>query len=77
MTLPPVFRLAPPEELRACKAHLGKHDIAITGSSDHGVSQSLYIKDPDDIEIELYVAADLKLWHDHPDIVATVNPIRL
>lgn len=65
------------DELRACKAHLEQHGIAILGSSDHGVSQSLYLKDPDGIEIELYVDADLKLWRDNPAIVATVRPLQL
>lgn len=65
------------DELRECKALLERHDVAILGISDHGVSQSLYIKDPDGIEIELYVDADPALWRDNPAAVATVKPLRL
>jgi len=65
------------DELRECKAHLEQQGVAILGSSDHGVSQSLYLKDPDGIEIELYVDADPRLWRDDPAAVATVKPLRL
>ncbi len=65
------------DELRECKAHLEQHGVAILGSSDHGVSQSLYIKDPDGIEIELYVDSDPVLWRDDPAAVATIKPLRL
>ena len=65
------------DELRACKRHLEKNDIPILGSSDHHVSQSLYIQDPDGIEIELYVDADPAIWRDNPTALATVKPLRL
>lgn len=64
-------------ELRECKAYLEHHGVAIRGSSDHGVSQSLYIEDPDGIEIELYVDADPALWRDDPGAVLTTRPLRL
>jgi catechol-2,3-dioxygenase len=44
----------------------------ITGSSDHGVSHSLYITDPDGIELELY--ADVPGWEDSNERVATIRP---
>lgn len=65
------------DELRDCKAHLEQHGVAILGSSDHGVSQSLYIDDPDGIEIELYVDADPALWRDNPSAVMTIRPLKL
>lgn len=65
------------DELRECKAHLEKHGIQITGMSDHAVSQSLYLTDPDGIEIELYVDADPALWKNNPGAVAVVKPLRL
>ena len=65
------------DELRACKAHLEQHGIAILGTSDHNVSQSIYIQDPDRIDIELYVDADPALWKDNPEAVAVVRPLRL
>ena len=63
------------DELRECKSHLEQHGIPILGMSDHGVSQSLYLKDPDGIEIELYVDADPAVWRDNPAAVATVKPL--
>ncbi|MDP2694475.1 MAG: VOC family protein [Gallionella sp.] len=65
------------DELRECKAHLERHGVAILGSSDHGVSQSLYIEDPDGIEIELYVDADPALWRDNLAAVMTTKPLKL
>lgn len=64
-------------ELRECKAHLEQRGVAILGMSDHGVSQSLYLADPDGIEIELYVDADPALWKDNVEAVMTVKPLRL
>ncbi len=65
------------DELRACKAHLESHHVTIIGMSDHGVSQSLYLYDPDGIEIELYVDADPALWRDDPGAVLTTKRLML
>ena len=65
------------DELRAFKAHLENHGVAILGMSDHRVSQSLYIADPDGIEIEILVDADPKIWQENPAAVATVEPLKL
>ena len=65
------------DELRACMQHLEQHNVPILGSSDHRVSQSLYIQDPDGIEIELYVDADPAVWRDDPGAVATVKPLHI
>ena len=65
------------DELRACKAHLEQHGVTILGTTDHNVSQSIYIQDPDGIDIELYVDADPALWKGNPEAVAVVRPLRL
>jgi len=65
------------DELRECKAHLEKHGVQLIGMSDHGVSQSLYLTDPDGNEIELFVDADPALWRDNVAAVMTVKPLRL
>ncbi len=65
------------DELRACKAHLETNGISIFGMSDHGVSQSLYIQDPDGIEIELYVDADPTIWKNDPGAVLTTKRLIL
>jgi catechol 2,3-dioxygenase len=65
------------DELRACKAHLEANGVSISGMSDHGVSQSLYIQDPDGIEIELYVDADPAIWQDDPGAALTTKLLQL
>ncbi len=62
------------DELRAAKLELGRAGLAIDGMSDHTVSQSLYLRDPDGNEVELYVDAESVPWQDHPELV--LSPIR-
>jgi catechol 2,3-dioxygenase len=37
-------------------------DIALEGASDHGVSEALYLRDPDDNGVELYWDRPKELW---------------
>jgi catechol 2,3-dioxygenase len=37
--------------------------------SDHTVSQSLYLRDPDGNEVELYVDTDESMWENDPATV--------
>lgn len=62
------------DELRQAKRELEQAGIAIDGMSDHTVSQSLYLKDPDGNEVELYADADESLWKNNP--AAVVSPIK-
>ena len=62
------------EELRAAKNELDGAGIRITGMSDHTVSQSLYLQDPDGNEVELYVDAAETLWKADP--AAVLSPIK-
>ncbi|OQW35384.1 MAG: glyoxalase [Nitrospira sp. SG-bin1] len=62
------------EALRQAKRELEQAGIAIDGMSDHTVSQSLYLKDPDGNEVELYVDADESIWKSNP--AAVVSPIK-
>jgi catechol 2,3-dioxygenase len=62
------------DQLRAAKAELEEAGIPIDGMSDHTVSQSLYLRDPDGNEVELYVDADAATWIEHPELV--LSPIR-
>ena len=39
-----------------------KNKIPLDGASDHGVSEALYLRDPDDNGIELYVDRDPSQW---------------
>lgn len=62
------------DELRAAKQDLEQAGVTIDGMSDHTVSQSLYLRDPDGNEVELYVDADESVWKDNP--AAVVSPIK-
>ena len=65
------------DDLRELKKHLEQHKVPILGTSDHSVSQSFYIQDPDGIEIELYVDADPSVWRDNPAAMTTLKPLKL
>ena len=66
------------DELRAAKKELEGVGIAIDGISDHTVSQSLYVQDPDGNEVELYVDADDAIWKNNPEaVVSPIKPLRL
>ncbi len=65
------------DDLRAARTHLQTQGVAIDRTVDHKVAQSLYIRDPDDNWIELYVDADPRIWHDDPSRVAHSEPFVL
>lgn len=66
------------DELRAVKARLESLDIEIEGMSDHTVSQSLYLSDPDGNEVELFVDDPAVDWrHDTTWLEAPVKPLDL
>lgn len=57
---------------------LERAGVTITGASDHTVSQSLYLLDPDGNEVELYVDADSSIWEKNPAaVLAPIKPLRL
>jgi catechol 2,3-dioxygenase len=65
-------------ELRAAKQELERAGVPITGMSDHTVSQSLYVTDPDGNEVELYVDADAVIWEKNPQaVLSPIKPLRL
>lgn len=66
------------DELRAAKRELETAGIAIDGMSDHTVSQSLYLQDPDGNEVELYVDADESIWKNDPAaVLSSIKALRL
>jgi catechol 2,3-dioxygenase len=65
------------DELRAAKAQLDAHGVKVLGTSDHRVSQSIYLADPDGNGLELFVDADPAVWREDPTAVATVEPLEL
>ena len=66
------------DDLRAAKRELEAARVPISGMSDHTVSQSLYVRDPDGNEVELYVDADEAIWKNDPAaVVSPIKPLRL
>jgi catechol 2,3-dioxygenase len=53
--------------------------IPLEGASDHGVSEALYLRDPDDNGVELYWDRPKKMWPQKPDgsLQMFTNPLDL
>jgi catechol 2,3-dioxygenase len=66
------IRLPSDDHVRRAYHKLVAAGAEVVGSSDHGVSHSLYLKDPDGIELELY--ADVLGWQDLGDEVSANRP---
>ena len=62
-----------PEAAREAYAHLTEKHVAIVGTSDHGVTHSIYILDPDGNELELYADVSDE-WKTNP--LAVLAPIK-
>ena len=66
------------DDLREALASLHAHGVPVLGASDHTVTHSLYIADPDGNEIELYIDVQPEVWRDDPQAVfAPIKPLRL
>ena len=66
------------EQLRSAKKELEQGEVSISGMSDHTVTQSLYLHDPDGNEIELYVDAQEIDWkHDPMMVLSPIKPLVL
>ena len=65
------------DQLRAAKAQLDAAGVRIVRIENHRVSQSIYVQDPDGNEVELYVDDDPRIWREHPEAVATADPLEL
>jgi catechol-2,3-dioxygenase len=66
------------DELREALARVREHGVHVVGMSDHTVTHSLYVTDPDGNEIELYIDVPGVDWrHDPRLIAAPIKPLRL
>ncbi len=66
------------DELRAALARLVEADVSIVGATDHNVTHSLYIVDPDGNEIELYIDVPGVDWRADPmALLAPARPLSL
>jgi catechol 2,3-dioxygenase len=53
--------------LAAALRRLVEHDVPLDGASDHGVSEALYLRDPDGNGVELYRDRPESEWPRAPD----------
>jgi catechol-2,3-dioxygenase len=66
------------EELREAVTRLTEAGVTIVGASDHTVTHSLYILDPDGNEVELYIDVPGVDWKGSPGLVmAPTKPLAL
>lgn len=66
------------DELREALTRLQQEGVPLLGATDHGVTHSLYIADPDSNEIELYIDVPGVDWHTDPAAVFTApKPLHL
>jgi catechol 2,3-dioxygenase len=66
------------DELREALARVEEAGAPILGASDHTVTHSLYIADPDGNEIELYIDVPGVDWRADPALIAApIKPLRL
>jgi catechol 2,3-dioxygenase len=49
------------------------HGVPLDGASDHGVSEALYLRDPDGNGVELYVDRPAEQWPRHNGNLAMVT----
>jgi catechol 2,3-dioxygenase len=55
------------KDLATILARLNQAGYPLTGASDHGVSEALYLDDPDGNGVELYWDRPKELWPHHAD----------
>ncbi len=58
------------EELRQALEVIRAHNVELIGATDHHVTHSLYIKDPDGNEIELYIDVPGADWKHDPSLIS-------
>lgn len=66
-----------PEDLKKVHRELKEKGVTIVGTSDHTVTHSLYILDPDNNELELYADVSDE-WKKNPAaVLAPIKPLKL
>lgn len=65
------------EELREVYRHLKKEGVKILGTTDHKVTHSIYILDPDGNELELYADVSDEWKKDPQAILSMPRPLDL
>src|SRR5712692_4344271 len=66
------------DELREARETIAKNRVKLVGATDHGVTHSLYIQDPEANEIELYIDVQPARWKEDPAAVfGEMKPLKL
>lgn len=66
------------DELREAVKRFEKEKVHIVGMSDHTVTHSVYLLDPDGNEIEIYIDVQPEIWRTHPEAIgAPIKPLHL
>jgi catechol 2,3-dioxygenase len=71
------FALLVPEraDLARFLAHVARERIALTGLSDHYVSEAIYLRDPDEHGIEVYWDRPREIWEGRVGETLTTEPL--
>jgi catechol 2,3-dioxygenase len=66
------------DDLRDALKRLNEAGVTLVGATDHTVTHSLYVLDPDGNELELYVDVAGVDWANHPEaIMSPMRPLAL
>ncbi|HEY0408822.1 MAG TPA: VOC family protein, partial [Candidatus Dormibacteraeota bacterium] len=65
------------DELREARDRVLASGTPLLGASDHGMTHSLYIADPDGNEIELYIDVPGVRWDDPAVLASPIRPLHL
>lgn len=66
------------DELREARERIEAAGVRVVGASDHTVTHSLYVLDPDGNELELYIDVAGVDWRGDPDLIlAPARPLDL
>jgi catechol 2,3-dioxygenase len=73
------FALLVPERpaLARWLAHAGRDRVALTGLSDHYVSEAIYLRDPDGHGIEIYADRPREVWEGNVGSTLTTVPLNV
>jgi len=71
------FALLVPERIDLARwlAHAARDRVALSGLSDHFVSEALYLRDPDHHGIEIYADRPRELWEGQVGLRLTTEPL--
>jgi catechol-2,3-dioxygenase len=66
------------DELREALDRITAAGVPLAGASDHTITHSLYLYDPDGNEVELYIDVPGVDWRNDPSVIASpIRPLRL